>query len=335
VTVFGDGVSGDGAGDDGGAMSGMVKARLRVALMLLAGVLAVAGCGSPGSCEDSSTDSLDGAAAGDGASGGGRVAATEQQVDRSFWHSGFKITLGLARLLPPPSGSDGAAPVVTIEATFQNLSREHDARPPDYLLLTSGGHAYNEPSTDHEKRPEVPAQRSQTGMIAIEVDDRFALADAVLTVGEPTERQAVVPLGRAEGLVSLEPRTLAVGGRVTGEGGRKSTFFMTVKGGEVRADDPLLHVQAPTGKEFLMLSFTATNNSAAGMAYVFDRNLTLRLPDGTRVGHAGCSRAQVHAQEYSTVSGGMVCFEIPTPATGEYTLVMDNVESGGLRVPIA
>jgi hypothetical protein len=297
-----------------------------MAAMLMAGLLALGGCGVQGSRDGSSRGTGSG-----GASDAARGApATEVRVDRSFWHRGFKVTLGTARVM----GAKADEPrVVTIEATFQNLSTDDEETPIPYALLTVGDRTYTTAAREHQKLPVVLAQRNQSGMIAFEVDERFVLAEAVLVVGEPKVRQALVPLGRAEGLVSLEPRAVTVSGRVTHDD--EDYFFMTVAGGEVRADDPASHYEAPTGKEYLRLSFSATNNSRAGMAYVFDRDLTLKLPDGTAVGHdLNCSHAQIHAQPHSTESGGMVCFLVPTPAAGTYTLMWSNYEKGALRVSV-
>jgi hypothetical protein len=281
----------------------------------LAGALAVAGCG---------------AAEQDGG-GTATTAAVERpaevQVNRSYWYAGFKVTLGTARLSP----ATGGPRVVSIEATFQNLSPDFDEAPSEELLLTSGADSYDDLS---EHLPEVPPLRSKTGTIAIEVDDRFDLSEAVLTVGEPRTRQAVVPLARTDGSILLEPRPITIRGKVYPEG--RKDVFMTVTGGEVRADDARNLAQAPAGQEFVLISFTATNNGPAGMSYVFDRDLNLVLPDGSKAGDAGsCSRAQVHIQPNSTVKpAGPACFAVPAPATGAYRLVWDNKDSEGLRFSV-
>ncbi|GIF01654.1 hypothetical protein [Paractinoplanes rishiriensis] len=248
------------------------------------------------------------------------------RVDRSYWYAGFKVTLGAARLVEP-------GPVVVIEAAFQNLG-DDDAAPTEELLITSGAESYDEPSSEHAELPEVPALRSRTGAIAIEVDERFRLADAVLTVGETGSRQAVVPLSRADGLISLEPRPFTVAGKVYPDG--RKDVHMTLTGGEVRSDDPANHDQAPAGQEFVRLKFTATNTGPAGMTYVFDRDLTLVLPDESRAGHAGaCSRAQVHVESHATVKpDGPACFAVPAPATGAYRLIWGDQERGSLRFSI-
>lgn len=283
--------------------------------------LVLAGCGA---AQEGSTGPVAASKPAVTASASARAVGQDIQINRSFWYAGFKVTLGTARLTPP---------VVAIEATFQNLSPDFDAEPPAELLLTSGADSYDQLAANADL-PEVPARRSKTGMIAIEVDEKFVLADAVLTVGEPRSRQAVVPLGRADGSILLEPRPISVRGRVY-PGDRKDVF-MTLTGGEVRADDAVGLAQAPAGQEFVLISFTATNTGAAGMTYVFDRELTLILPDGTKAGDAGsCSRAQVHVQPNATVRpDGQACFAVPAPATGAYRFVWDNKDSAGLRFSI-
>jgi hypothetical protein len=301
--------------------------------VVLIGALVVSGCGA---AEQGGTGAV-------AASGPPATAATGQsadpagqsavQVNRSYWYGGFKVTLGTARLSSASAG-DGGSPVVTIDATFQNLSPERDGAPSGELLLTSGADSYQEQSREHAELPEVPARRSGTGVIAIEVDDKFNLTDAVLTVGEPQTRQAVVPLARPDGLISLEPRPITVQGRVYPEGTKE--VFITVTGGEVRADDAVNHAQAPAGQEYVFISFSATNKGEAGMTYVFDRDLNLVLPDGSKAGDAGsCSQAQVHVQPRATVKpDGPACFAVSAPATGAYRFVWDNKDSKGLRFSI-
>jgi hypothetical protein len=314
------------AGCDSGRMNAMRRGGGIAAVLV--GALAVSGCGA---AEQGGTETV--TASGRPETAPAAAARTDVQVNRSYWYAGFKVTLGAARLSSASSGS-GGSPVVVIDATFQNLSPDRDAEPPGDLLLTSGADSYDELSEAHSELPEVSAQRSKTGKIAIEVDDRFDLSQAVLTVGEPRSRQAVVPLGRPDGSILLAPRPISVKGRVYPEG--RKDVFVTVTGGEVRADDAANLVQAPAGQEFVLISFTATNNGAAGMTYVFDRELTLVLPDGSKVGNAGsCSRAQVHVQPNSTVTPeGPACFAVPAPATGAYRFVWDNKDSEGLRFSI-
>ncbi len=258
------------------------------------------------------------------------AAPTEIQINKSYWYAGFKVTLGTARIV---ASSFDSGQAVTIEGVFQNLSPEYPATPTLDALLTVGDHTYSEVDHPLLDLPEIPAQRSQHGTYAFDVDDHFALADAVFLIGKPSDRQATVPFTGLDGLVALEPTPVPVTGKVLRE--KSGSEFMTVVGVEVRSDEPLLHDEAPTGQEFLRLTFSATNNSDAGFAWVFDRDLHLKLSDGTSIGTAdNCSRAQIYPAPHATATGGLACFLVPAPATGAYLLSWDLYEKGALRVPV-
>lgn len=304
-------------------MSAMRKLRLPAASAAI--VLALTGCvpGTGGPAADATASA--------GASDGPEPAApTELQINRSYWYAGFKVTLGAARIVP--SSSDGGR-AVTIEGVFQNLSPEHPDTPTSDALLAVGDRTYAEVDDPLLRLPEVPAQRSQPGVYAFAVDEHFVLADAVLVVGRPADRQAMIPFAGPDGLVALEPRPVSVTGKVLRE--RSGSVFMTVSAVEVRSDEPLLHSEAPSGQEFLRLAFSATNDTAAGFAWVFDRDLNLRLPDGTSIGTAdNCSRAQIYPGPHATATGGLACFLVPAPAAGVYLLSWNRYEKGALRVPV-
>ncbi|MEU8001714.1 hypothetical protein AB0B66_11175 [Catellatospora sp. NPDC049111] len=302
-------------------MSAMSK--LRLPAVTAAIVLALAGCvpGSGGGPADPSRPAASGSPA--------AAAPTEIQINKSYWYAGFKTTLGTARIVTSSSG----AKTVTIEGVFQNLSPEHPREPTSDVLLTVGDRTYAEPDNGLEQLPEVPAQRSQPGTYAFAVDEHFVLTDAVLVVGKPVDRQAAIPFTGPDGLVALEPRPVPVTGKVLRE--KTGGVYLTVSAAEVRADEPLLHGQAPTGQEFLRLTFSATNDTAAGFAWVFDRDLHLRLPDGTVIATAdNCSRAQIYPAPHATATGGLACFLVPSPASGEYLLTWNRYAKGALRVPV-
>jgi hypothetical protein len=297
-----------------------VTATVLIGMLVLAGCDAAQPAGGGGQSPGSPGSVADGTAA---------APVTELAVDRSFWHSGFKVTLGTARLLLPE-------PVVTIEATFQNLNTDHvysDREPPDPMVLEVGGRAYPEPARDQQDLPDVPLGLSLPGTIAFQADDQFSLAEAVLVVGAPDVRQAVVPLGRPDGLVSLEPRSVTVGGRV--DTGADSNLYLTVADGQVRADDPGQWAQAPAGQEYLRLRFSATNDGPGRLTILLGDALTLELPDGVTAGHeSGCGNPQVSPDPHSTVTDGEVCFLVPAPATGEYTLIANGYQEGALPFSI-
>lgn len=302
-------------------MSTMNKFRLSAVSAAI--VLALTGCvpGAGGGPADPS-----GPAA---ASGSPAAAPTEIQIDKSYWYTGFKVTLGAARIVASSSGGKA----VTIEGVFQNLSPEYPREPASDVLLTAGDRTYAEPDSTLRRLPEVPAQRSQPGMYAFAVDEHFVLTDAALVVGKPAARQATIPFTGPDGLVALEPKPVSVTGKVLRE--KTGGVYLTVSAAEVRADEPLLHGEAPTGQEFLRLTFSATNDTAAGFAWVFDRDLHLRLPDGTVVATAdNCSRAQIYPAPHATATGGLACFLVPAPAGGEYLFTWNRYGKGALRVPV-
>lgn len=257
------------------------------------------------------------------------AAVTEIRIDKSYWYGGFKVTLGTARVVPSSFGGKA----VTIDGVFQNLSTEHAETPTESAVLTVGDHTYAEIDNPLLDLPEVPPQRNQTGTYAFGVDEHFVLPEAVLVVGPPANRQATVPFTGPDGHVALEPRPVPVTGKVLRE--KSGDVFMTVSSVEVRSDEPHLHGEAPSGKEFLRLAFSATNNTSAGFAWVFDRDLHLRLPDGATIGTAdNCSRAQIYPPPFASVDGGLACFLVPAPANGEYRLTWGRYEKGALSVPV-
>ncbi|MEV4539186.1 hypothetical protein AB0J82_35985 [Asanoa sp. NPDC049518] len=295
----------------------------RVPIAALAVALTLTGCvpRSPGAS---------GSGSGAEPSAAAPAAVTEIEINKSYWYAGFKVTLNTARVV---ASSSGAGKSVTVEGVFQNLSPEHEGTPTEDVLLTVGDRTYAELDNSLSDLPEVPAQRSQPGTYAFAVDEHFVLPEAVLIAGKPTNRQATVPFSGPDGLVALEPVPVPVKGKVrrTSAG----SVFMSVSAVEVRSDEPRLHGQAPTGQEFLRLAFSATNNSAAGFAWVFDRDLQLKLPDGTSVGtDDNCSRAQIYPPPHATADGGLACFLVPAPANGTYLLSWDRYEKGALRVPV-
>ncbi|GAA2365012.1 hypothetical protein Cme02nite_32140 [Catellatospora methionotrophica] len=298
--------------------------RLRFPAVTAAIVLALTGCAA-------GTGSGEGDPTGPAASGSPAPAAvTEIQINKSYWYAGFKVTVGTARIV---ASSFGEGKAVAIEAVFQNLSPEYPRSPTSDIALTVGDRTYAELDNPLSKLTEVPAQRSQPGVYAVTVDEHFVLTEAVLVVGKPTLRQATVPFNGPDGLIPLEPKPVSITGKVLRE--KTGSVFMTVSEAEVRADEPLLHGQAPTGQEYLRVTFTATNNTDAGFAWVFDRDLHLRMPDGTSLATAdNCSRAQIYPAPHATATGGLACFLVPAPATGSYVLSWDRFDKGALAIAV-
>ena len=235
------------------------------------------------------------------------------QVDESYWHAGFKVTLGEARL---------TAGGLEIDAVFENLS-DADATPDSNLVLQSGGQNYTEPTLDQEI-PQVPGGLSTNGLITFQVDEAFSFDDAVLVVGLPSNNQAMVPLTPGAGeLVSLEPLAIAASGSATA-----GALTVTLTGVEVRADLPENHDEEEEGKLALTVFFSAMPVAGIqiGQGVLQSQNVALKLPDGTSVavrsdGISGVNEL-LQGKEGTTISGLSVRFDVPSPAAGEYAFII-------------
>jgi hypothetical protein len=289
-----------------------------VPMLAAASVLALAltGCG-PGN-------------GGDAVAGNAPDAATRLTVGASVWHSGYKVSFADAQI-ESPAPSPSTDRVLTLAVTFQNLGRDSGAFQPE-MVLTSGGHHYAEVAREQQELPTVPGQASESGVLAFVVDERFTLADAVLTIGASDERQAVVPLGRPANVVALEPKAMAATGKATdGE-----FLYATVEGAEVRADDPDRHAEARAGYEFIRVRYSATNTGPGLLTMLYGFANRLVLPDGSSVSTVGsCGNPQLDPGPFGTARGGESCFEVPSPATGKYTYTISKNNAEGFAFMVS
>jgi hypothetical protein len=244
--------------------------------------------------------------------------AESVQIDESYWHAGFKVTLGEARLTTDDFGGLG----VEIDAVFENLS-DADATPDSTLVLQSGGQNYTEPTLDQEI-PQVPGGLSSNGLITFQVDEAFSFDDAVLIVGRSSNNQAMVPLTPGAGeLVSLEPQEIAASGSATA-----GALTVTLTGVEVRADLPEKHIEEEEGKLALRVFFSAMPVAGIqiGQGVLQNGNVALKLPDGTSVavrsdGISGVNEL-LQGKEGTTITDLSVRFDVPSPAAGEYAFII-------------
>jgi len=253
----------------------------------------------------------------------GGVAATATvlppvtvEVNKSFWHGGWKVTLGEATFATTTGFLGSLEGDVSIEATFENLGND-DAVFNSHLVLAAGGKNYTEPTSDQEI-PEVPGKLSQTGMITFVVDPEFEFEDAVLIVGRPENNRATIPLGPAGGdFVSLEPREVSVAGQASA--GRVT---ISLNGGDLRADIPDGHDQMKKGWLALTLRFSASMEE--GNYYdqnVMDDDFALTLSDGTGV--AASDGPNEIISPGTTLPDLFLRFGVRDPAQGVYTLRFD------------
>jgi hypothetical protein len=253
------------------------------------------------------------------------AATTTVQVDQEFWFAGFKVALGAATA----EITEGRGGTVAIEASFENIGSE-DARFDGTLNLASAGE--NATEAFDIDIPSVPGGLSGKGMLTFDVEDSFTFDDAVLTIGLPTNQQAIVPLTATAGTaVTREPVAVSA----TGEG-TADTLRLELLGGEYRADQPWNHGQMKTGTYVLTVTYDATflSDFAGGFAFTGE-NVALKLPDGTTVGtiQDGDSQSIELIGPESTAKDLISRFEIEDPAAGEYNLLVRSFDDALDEIP--
>ena len=249
-----------------------------------------------------------------------RPPATESfTIGESFWHAGWKVTLGEAILGLDELGNR----TVSIEATYENLSNR-TATFDSQVVLTSGGNSFGDPGSEQEL-PNVPAGFSNDGLLAIQVDDTFSLEDATLTVGNPSNNQAIVPIGpdSPDELISLEPLQIA-----STDSASAGPVSFTLTGVELRADLPDWLQEVEEGQLAMIVSFEVTvgEGISIGEGVLQSANVALELPDGTAVAVRTDGRSGVNellqGREGTTIQDLSVRFIVDEPAAGQYAFIV-------------
>ncbi len=238
-------------------------------------------------------------------------------VSKVFWFAGFKVTVkGAALRNGRPQYGSTAAPVVAITANFENVGTDRDRFDADTVLQSAGRNHFN--TGEGQDLPEVPGGANQDGTIVIVVDPTFRFDDAVLVVGKVDTNQAKIPLGKAGGLVALEPRSVPVAGRLS-----TVSLNIDLRGGELRADDPDRHRQVPAGRLALKVNYTSALSGCQFVSY----KLGLVLPDGTTADNIG-SGDFGKTDNFAT-------FLVSDRPAGAYTLKLEGEAKGstGPRCP--
>jgi hypothetical protein len=248
-------------------------------------------------------------------------ASSSVQIDESVWFAGFQLDLGEATFTAQP------AAVVEIATEFNNLGR--DAATLDAtLVLTQGGSGVS--STDTTEIPQVPGGTKGKGTLRFSMAPNFTFDDAVLTIGNTDNNQAVVPLGATGALVTLEPTPVTVSGRTTA-----GQLEMAVHDGELRADIPENHAQVKKEQLALSIDLDVTNHGTGGGGYAFVAdNLALTLPDGTTVAP---DKAPIELLGHQATTKNLtVRFLVDNPAAGDYALLLrEGQNKGAVKFTVA
>lgn len=300
---------------------------LRVAPVFLAIALLIAllsACG--GGDDDEKTSTTVPTATQNGGNGGDDPTATPDEgdgsatdsieVNETFWHAGYEVSLGTANLVDN---------IVELDAVFKNLGSASNAAIDSLITLRSGGNDYQDAATLQQDLPALGPKAQGTGNFAIIVDDDFTFDDAVLIVGNPDNNQAIIPLGPNSGetLRTLEPLELAITGQAVA-----GPVTVDLESGEIRADLPDRYSIADKDHLELTLRFSVTpdNGISIGQGVFQSPNVKLKLPDGKTIavrddGVSGVNEI-LQGREDTTISDLSVRFEVPKPTAGEYTLVI-------------
>jgi len=208
-------------------------------------------------------------------------ASVSASVNKSFWYTGFKVTIADVAVINPPKPSPGYTidkTRLTMNATFENLGPDNATPYNLDLVLQSGTSSYLNHDTQDEKIPEVPGLQRTQGIIAFYIDDKFSLNNAVLLVGNARSNQAQVALSKSGKTTPLEPQKVAISGTINQPG----AFTMAVSGGELAYDDPKNHQEEKAGDVQLTINFAVTGLRDYSCC-LSTENLIMKLPDGTAV----------------------------------------------------
>ena len=296
----------------------------RVIGVLLVLILGAAACGG----DDGGSGAADTTLASDTTTKGkedDRTAVTSVlepetvEVGSTVWFAGFEITVESASIVPA-DGTDVLDDRVDVELALENLGDVTTTLDATFVL-TSSGSSYEAFESD---LPSVPGAARGVGSVRFAVDDDVTFDDAVITIGRPTNNQAVVPLDGTDGLVTLEP--VDPGITTSGTGGELQA---DVTAGELRWDIPESHRQVEDGSAALTLTINITYLGDFPGGYAFGpNNLALRLPDGTTIAREDGPIELIRAG--TTVRDATFLFIIDSPSEGEYAVVITDDAGGGV-----
>ena len=239
---------------------------------------------------------------------------TTVTVGKSIWFAGFKVTVDTGT-----STIDATGGSVIFDAKFENLGAGTQSLDATIVLDSAGVTA----STDdfNNDIPSVPAGGTGKGKLAFDVGPEFTFTNAVLTFGQPANNRAMIPLGTAGTLVTLEP----VAVNVAGKSGTAGDIKIALQSAELRADLPKTYRQEPKESMNLTFIYDVTFNSdfAGGFAFTGD-NVALKLPDGT----TAAPRADGNSQSIELLSARATTknlfssFDVDNPAAGQYMFIV-------------
>lgn len=299
---------------------------MRKGIVLL--VLAIlAGCSLPFGGSSSSNNNSSSASA--SPSTGPGIAASKT-LSAEFWFEGFHVTLGDVAYKPPAAPTPGVSQVpseLTIAAKFENLGKDtrgYFAR----MSIASNGQAYTS-SGNSQKLPDIPGKSTANGVISFDTDEKFNLDDAVLTIGEATGNQPVIPLGKTGTAKTLQPRPLQISGAVN----QANEYTLNVTAGVLSYDDVVAHRELDTGTALITINYSTTGTGMHPCCISRD-HVQLKVPDGTSVEAEVVETTVAIPSKGTTRQGDYVTFIIKLPAEGAYDAIFNSTNTTGQSADI-
>jgi hypothetical protein len=293
-------------------------------LALVCSFVAVAACGaSPGSPGPAAPRATVGGVGGialpaPGAAGQSVPPDVVMTLDKTVWwapdlndHHLFKIHFTRATYATAVS-----IPTVTFDFDAENTQ----AKPGSLSfgsesVLSAGGKAFSQPGSNQLK---VDADGHATGRLVFQVPLGLALDTAVLTLGDPSSSQSVVPLAASTPVTTFVPKTGFLTGRLTGP-----DFDFDVKASRLTADTTGGH----KGNGLLVVDLIATYKGpdSGGGGLVAPTDFSLTTPAGDAVAGSSIPGEPTDPLIFNPTVGQSspvehVGFLIPATASGDYTL---------------
>jgi len=225
-------------------------------------------------------------------------------VNKTAWFAGYKLEFGRVTY------DRGRNPQLIVEAMVENVAPGSDYFTADMTFSSGGRHA----------KGFVYGNSLVPGGLKAELSFEFdpgtlteSLAGGVLTFGDGTRAQTVVPLGGGPGLVAHEPRQVLGPTKVT-----HRDLDLQVRTCEVRADIVPEHLQS-RAEHLVLACWVDATFTGTGSVHVYNQDTyRLRLPDGTTIGPVQYPITTLDPKV--TKPQTYVAFSIPEPVGGAYVL---------------
>jgi hypothetical protein len=236
-------------------------------------------------------------------------------LDSQVWWSGYAITVTGGAYNPLKH-------TLAINATFQNTSTQQT----DLSQVSNGVKIVwsGQFLPGYLNAGAVPVGATASGVIQLQPPAGFVVADAVLTFGQPDEHQAVVPLNGGPAS-SDQPSPLTVSGAV--KMGKYVTFTVTkamlVPAACSGYPDRIRYGSLKKNLISIVLWGVATNTDPLNYAQI-DQGY-VAVPDGTTA--VSNPAVGLELAPKATLRDQGMCFAVPAPGSGSYTLTMHESRS--------